>query len=56
MVGLGIALVICVVGMFLAPMPLAGLFFGTGLFFLVTLGMVGGYLWRENRRQDGTGG
>ena len=56
--GLGIALAICVVGMFVAPMPTAGLFFGTGLFLLATLGMIGGYFWRENRRQrrEGTGG
>ena len=51
MVGLGIALVICVIGMLVTSMPVAGLFFGTGLFLLVTLGMIGGYFWRENRRQ-----
>jgi len=43
MVGLGIVVVACLVAALVLSMPLAGLFFGTGIAALVMLAMTAGY-------------
>jgi hypothetical protein len=45
MVGLGIVVVACLVAALVLSMPLAGLFFGTGIAALVMLAMTAGYFW-----------
>lgn len=51
MLGLGIFFAIGVIGTLVAPMPWAGLFFGTGLTALTMLLMTGGYFWMDARRR-----
>lgn len=55
MVGLGVVVVACLVAALVLSMPLAGLFFGTGIAALVMLAMTAGYFLADRRRQRRAG-